>query len=231
MSTLAQLRQRVRYNVGEPTSSANGRFYDVSINNNLNEAYRQYQEDWINNGEGALVTRATIDLVANQEAYALPSDWVRTERIERQLTFGTKPLDKYERYETSNVTISSNSGDWFLPTYRFRNQSIIFEPYPTFSQTAGMIHEYYALQSTLAVDGDSPVSGFLESWQDMCVIWATIAELEIKDAVGGTSDANAWRARLEAMEERFRKTMYRRTEQRDCVEPYGINYNDQDWNY
>lgn len=231
MSTLSQLRARVRYNLGEPNPTATPRFANASINNHLNEAYSQYQTELIENGEGDLAKKTTINLVANQEAYALPSDWLKTKKVERAVTFGTVPLTKFERYEAANVTISGNAGDWYLPTYRFRDRSLVFEPFPTFSQTAGIIHEYYALQPVLSADGDSPVSGFIEPWQSMMVLWATIAELEGKEAVGGVVAIDTFRARLEKMETRFQVSMQGRSEARDSVEPYGYNYEITSWNW
>ena len=224
MSTLAQLRLRVRYNLGEP--SGEQRFYNVSINANLNESYRYYLAQLIDNGESNFTTTVSIDFVANQAEYALPSDWVKTRMVDRVTTFGTVPLERFERYETTNITIGGNAGDWFLPSYRFRGQNLVFEPKPTFSQVGAVIHEYYAEPANLVADGDSPSTGFIETWQDMMVIRATLSELENKDAVGGVSDINSFRLRLQNMEEAFRKLMTGRSQARDKVERYGYDYYD-----
>jgi hypothetical protein len=176
------------------------------------------------NGEGDLAIVSNIDLVANQEAYPLPVGWVKTHKLSRVITNGTTPLVKFERYDTSNVTISGNSGDWYLPTYRYRGRNIILEPFPTFSQVAGLIHEYYTLQTPLVADSDQPDAGFIEPWQSMLVLWATIAELEGKEAIGGVADEDTFRARLEKMEAAFMSSMTNRSEAREEVQAYGVDY-------
>lgn len=224
MSTLVQLRTRVRYNLGEVTGQQ--RFSDASINANINEAYQQYQLDLIESGEGDFLTRTTINLVANQANYALPADWVKTERLERQLTFGTKPLYNDKRLYAINPSYAVFSGDVYIPTYRYRNREIIFEPTPQVSEAAGIIHEYYALQPILAADNATPATGFIEPWQTMLVLYATIAELEGKDAIGGVSDIATFRARLEKAEQKFRDSLEGRSESPQQVEPWGDLYDD-----
>jgi len=224
MSTLAQLRQRVRYNIGEPTGQQ--RFSNVSIDANINEAYQQYQLDLIESGEGDFLVRTTINIVANQANYALPAGWVKTERIEKQLSYGTRPLFMDKRLYSTNPNLYTYTGDLYLPTYRYRNREIIFEPTPQSSQANGIIHEYYALQPVLTADGDSPVAGFIEPWQTMLVLYATIAELEGKDAIGGVSDIATFRARLEKAETKFYDSMEQRSESPQQVEPYGEVYTD-----
>lgn len=232
MSTLAQLRQRVRYNVGEPFPGGvnSSRFYDVSINNNLNEAYSHYQQWLWVNGEGDLAIVAPIDLVANQAQYPLPADWVKTHKLERVITFGTRPLDKYERYQASNVTIAGNNGDAYLPTYRYLGRNLVLEPYPTFGEIGGLVHEYYALKAPMVLDTDTPDAGLIEPWQSMLVIWATIAELEQKEAIGGVADTSTFRDRLQQMEKSYLESMNNRSEARDEVEAYGLDY-DNNFNY
>lgn len=224
MSTLLQLRTKVRYNLEGQTAVASSRYRDASINDHLNEGYGQYQLDLIENGEGDLCTKVPLNYVANQEEYALPADWVKTKRVERVVSFGTVPLKRFERYDTANVTVSGNGGDGYLPTYRFRGRNLIFEPFPTFTQTAGAVHEYYLFQPPLVIDSDSPSAGFIEPWQSMLVLWATIAELEGKEAVGSIVSIDTFRARLEKMELKFTQSMQNRSEGREEVEPYGYNY-------
>lgn len=226
MGTLAQLRQRVRNNLGEPTVVTNGRFTNASIDNHVNEAYRQYQLELIENGEGNLLTKVFISIVANQEAYALPSDWVKTERLERSLTYGTIPLEYDKRPYATNPSYGITSGSWYLPTYRFRGKNLVLEPTPQFSETNGLVHEYAQLQPDLVADGGTPHADFLTPWHDLLVLYATIAELEGKEAIGGVADIETFRVRLVAMEQRFRDSMEGRTEQREIVEPYGQRYDD-----
>lgn len=231
MSTLAQLRSRVRFNLGEPNPGSQPRFDNASINNHINEGYSHYQQALMRNGEGDLATTAFINLVANQEAYPLPTNWVRTEKLSRVVSFGTIPLERFERYDTPNTTFGGNAGDQYLPSYRYRGRNIILEPFPTFSQTNGLFHEFYELKAPMVLDSDSPDAGFIEPWQSMLVLWATISEMDAKEAIGSVVDSSTFRSRLDKMEQEFLYTMNGRTQARDEVQPYGVGYDDSRWPY
>lgn len=219
MSTLLELRTQVRYNLGEPNPGIEPRFQNTSINDNINEAYLQYQLELIENGEGDLATTQSINLVANTDLYPLPSDWVKTKTLWRVRIEGRYPLEKRENRTEPIYTNSYSSASDYKPTYRFRNRNILLEPPPAFAETGGLLHEYYALSPKLTADNQSPVAGFIEPWQTMLVLYATVAQLENKDAVGGVSDISSFRARLERAEKRFRDSMNRRTESIDYVRP------------
>lgn len=219
MSTRLQLRTRVRYNLGELTGEQ--RFFDESINNHLNEAYGQYQLELFENSEGDFLTSSPINIVTNQALYPLPSTWVKTKKLWKVEPDGKYEIEYFEN--RGGVVYFNSSLSRYNPfTYRFSDRNILLEPAPLFTETAGLLHEYYSLQLALTADNQSPAAGFIEPWQTMLVLYATIAELEGKEAVGGVASIDSFRARLQAAENRFRSSMNRRTEASDYVAPDDI---------
>lgn len=110
----------------------------------LNEAYMTRSMDLIEGAQGYFETTKSIDIVANQEAYALPSlyngdpDFVRAVMIERVLSDRTIPMAHQNRYNESNLTVPVSAGDAYIPDYRFRGRNFILEPTPADNITAGV---------------------------------------------------------------------------------------------
>lgn len=218
MSTRLQLRTRVRYNLGEPNPSSSPRYDNTSINSNLNEAYQQYQLELIDNAQGDFATQSFISLVANQSLYALPSTWVKTRRLWKVEANRRYEVERSERrdWPVYNIDAFSRCNPF---TYRYQDRSILLEPTPVSAETNALLHEYYALQPDLTDDSQSPVAGFIEPWQTMLVLYATIAELEGKEAIGSVVSIDTFRARLEKAEMKFRASMGSRSESNDTVAP------------
>lgn len=218
MSTRAQLRARVRLNLGEPVPGSSPRFSDTSINNHINEAFGQYQLELFANAEGDFLTRSYISLVAGQDLYPLPMTWVKTKKIWNVESEGKYEVQYSERrdWPVYNNDSLARSNPF---THRFMDRNILLEPPPQISKTNALLHEYYALQTELTADDQSPPAGFIEPWQTMLVLYATIAELEGKEAVGSVVSIDTFRGRLEKAEDRFRRIMGRRTEAHDYVMP------------
>lgn len=218
MSTLAQLRTRVRRNLGESTPGSSPRFDNASIDGHINEAYQQYQLSLIDNAQGDLATREPIDVVANQDLYPLPSTFVKTRKLWYVDSTGKYELEKSERRDWPVYQANAfNRQNYF--TYRYLNRNILLEPAPLTSQTGGLLHEYYALQPILSGDSDSPVAGFIEAWQTMMVLDATIAELEGKEAIGTVVSIDTFRERLKEARRLFYMSMNKRSECNDTVQP------------
>ena len=218
MSTRLQLRTRVRYNLRESNPSSAPRYDNASINSNLNEAYQQYQLELIENAQGDFATKTFISLVANQDLYALPSTWVKTRKLWKIEADGRYEIERSERRDWPVYKIDSISRNNPF-TYRYQDRSILLEPAPLSSESNAILHEYYTLQSDLTDDSHSPVAGFIEPWQTMLVLYATIAELEGKEAIGSVVSIDTFRGRLEKAEMRFRASMVHRSEANDTVSP------------
>ncbi len=114
---------------------------DREIDRWANEALYKYFHIMIAADAGYFEQVKYLNLVAGQEAIALPSAYsslpasIQETRIERVLPTGNIPLRFRRRYDEVNPISSSVSGFAYLPTYDFRGGNLILEPPPSGSET------------------------------------------------------------------------------------------------
>lgn len=227
MSTLAQLRTRVRYNLNEDTAVF---WSDDLINDKLNEAYRFYYNFILQAFEGYFNTTAYISLDGNSDGkYALPTNCANPNKIRlvsRNLNSGQQivPLRYFERFD--NMVNSQISNSTFnLPTYRFRGNYLILEPAPDFSETNAITIEYAKALTNLSaivdVDSEFPALG-----EDAMVLRATIKCKGIEEMVqGGGVDADPFIKDLLSVEQLLKESLEQRTSARVYVEQFGEDDN------
>lgn len=99
--------------------------------------------DLINAHEGYFEEIFSIDLVANQEAYALPNNYtagqkefVKVNRVERNIGSQWFPCAFRRRYQEGVSSTGQYSSDGYFPTYNFRGSDLILEPPPASSESA-----------------------------------------------------------------------------------------------
>lgn len=218
MSTLAQLRTRVREKVDEDTAAF---WSDTVINNQLNEAYRYYWAFILKLHEGYFNTTSQISFDANSAgSYSLPSDFFKARLVSRNLSNEKVPLKYFERYESA-LSLNVSYSTYDLPTYRFRGSKIIFEPAPNFSETDAVELEYTklltALSSSVDIDSEFPLFG-----EDCVVLRAVIKCKEIEEMVaGGGADTAPFIRDLLTTEQMLKEALEQKTVGRMYVEQFG----------
>lgn len=167
----------------------------------------------------------TIDLVASQNAYDLATLLtyvpVKIKLVERLYSTEWSVLKKWEKNSGSISTVGLGTGE-FWPSYRFRGTNLVFNQIPNFSETGTIRIEGYKMPAEMSADADTPNSGFSEIYHNMLVLWATIACLEAKEALGMKGDLAYFRERLAKMEALFTETLNNRTESRESVDPFVV---------
>lgn len=227
-SQLSVIRGNVRRNLGEETP----RFYtNAELNQHIGAAYKNYFKLMLYEGEGYFETTTTISLVANQAAYSLAAlnpPFLQVSVLERVLPQGTRPLEQSERRFRPNYIYSVGTGTSYIPTYRMQSLNLIFDPEPTFSETNAM-KLHYNYEPTFPTSGSADSftfdQNFAVSNEELIELYATIAALESKDAMGGVSDINSFRGRLEILEKNFVDNL-NRYEAPDRIQYMGNNYGD-----
>lgn len=118
----------------------------------INEAFMSRAIDLIIAGEGYFEESFSIDLVANQESYALPKnfvagqkEFVKATRLERLIGSRWFPLEFKKRYSGGVNSYGTAQGDGYFPTYNFRGRALILEPPPASSES-GTTRLIYAFQ-------------------------------------------------------------------------------------
>lgn len=218
MSTLAQLRTRVREKVDEATAAF---WTNTVVDNQLNEAYRFYWAFIIKLHEGYFNKISQISFDANSAGeYSLPSDFFKARLVSRNLSTEKVPLKYNERFETSISTTLANS-TYNLPTYRFIGAKIKFEPAPDFSETNAVDLEYTRTLSDLSasvnVDSEFPALG-----EDCVVLRAVIKCKGIEEMVAGEgADSDPFIKDLLTTEQMLKEAVEQRTTARQYVEQFG----------
>jgi len=230
MSTLGTLVDNVRINLGETTA----RFYtDSEIKYQIGNAYKKYFNDISMAGAGWFQTKTTLALVNGDEEIdldALNPTFKEIGKLSRNTSLGIIPmLDKRKRFQASYTT-STGTGDAYVPDYYIRGRHIILDPKPVASEaasdTTGLTLEYVYIP-TFPTSSSNNVfefdSNFTEDFEPMIELKATIGCLETKDGMGGVSDIQSFRGRLQELEAVFQEAITP-DEQPDRIDYIGLNY-------
>lgn len=138
---LPKLREYVRSCFNQ-TRVVDGFLSLTDLDFSINEAYMSRSIDLMMAQEGYFEDTFLISLVAGQEAYALPSnfiadqkEFIKTTTVERLIGNQYVPLAFKKRYDEATLSSGASTGDNYLPNYKFRGRNIVFEPTPDSSQT------------------------------------------------------------------------------------------------
>lgn len=219
MSTLQQLRTRVRAYLDEPVAAY---WADAELNTWINQAYFYYYMWIVASFEGYFAKDILIDIVATQPKYAIPNDFYKIRLLERVYNSWTVPLRVYDRMETANITANSNYSQLYLPTYRFEGQNIVLEPTPDTDITGGLRLEYVPQPTALTVDASTPDAGYLTMWEEPLVIRAAIsAKMKEESVVNSGTDVGTLQSLMTNYEQTIKESFEQRTMQRRYTEPFG----------
>jgi len=220
----------VRIHLGEATQ----RFFQNSeLKHFIGEGFRYYSMIMLEEGAGYFERSDNLGFTAGNEEVSLASlspAFFSLSQLSRRVTQGTVPLIAAENRFRAKYNIGQGSGDSYLPTYRFRGMNIVLEPEPVSteaaSSTTGLKIEYNyvpTFPSSASADSFTFDTNFSTIYEGNVELWAAIAALESKDAMGGISDIQSLRGRLEKLDNVFWDSL-ERDEQPDQVDYAGIDY-------
>lgn len=160
---LIGIRSRVKSNFNQQDDDS---FVTNSeIDNFANEGYYHYVNQLIDAEQGFFETTKLLDIVANVETVALPSNFAvnqishhRTVRLERVFSDRRIPMSHIRRNGNEPVMTTGGSGIGYIPTYDFRGNNIVLEPTPSVSETGGLFLVYGGLPPKL-VTGTAEAGG------------------------------------------------------------------------
>jgi hypothetical protein len=222
MATLLELRTRVRSYLDEPDA----RFWtDAELNNWINQAYFFAYMEFVQAFENYFATVVFQNITAGVDTYALPANFDKFRLLERVINNTvTIPLQEFNRIETSNLISSFTATNSYLPTYRFVGPNFVLEPMPQVTITNGLRLEYVPGAAPLVADGDSPVSTFLNQWQELIVLKAVVSA-KLKEEMTGNqgADLGPFQVMLETWENKVKDAIALRSQSRKYTEPFGID--------
>lgn len=138
--TFADLRTLVWSWLDDPYGAY---FTESQVNAWLNNAQREAQKQLLQAGENWYVTKVSTQLVQNQDTYALPSDFLKLNKLELVLS-GTSPNENKQAisFVTLNQLDSVSMTTGTPQAYNIRKNCITIRPIPDNTLTMKMDYSY-----------------------------------------------------------------------------------------
>jgi hypothetical protein len=151
----------------------------------INEAYKYYYARLVSCGYKSLLTTPTLlDITADSELVALPSDFLRATLVERvidDIWYGMCPFEKDSDYVEYTDWVDSDD----IPQYSFQGNNLVLIDVPTESVTEGIRLTYWPVATEMSETTDTPDTGFNSMWHGLIPVLAAIY------AKGGREEQNS----------------------------------------
>lgn len=227
--TWTQLLADIRLILGE-TTAAGSAWTDALLQLLWNHAMdlrfgqmADVQEDW-------LTAPITLNLVANQAAYALPAGSNSVKRVVRVYTEGGKtyriPVPRFEPWMDSEVSSGdANTAASYRPTYRMRGGNLVLDPAPGFALTGGLEVETEPFPDHFSGGSDTLPDSYPDILQSL-LIWDTACSaITVEGSLGEDSDGgfvNHLLARRAELEQQFVKIIEKRQQTPTRTRAYSL---------
>jgi hypothetical protein len=221
---LLQFRTRIRRYLKE--LDPNTSFWpDNFVNQLFNAQYRRRCSQLIMAFEGWFTNVATRDLVADQDSYSFPPDFVRMRKLELDRTDGrTVPVQSFERHAEVNPP-EGNEVDQYMPTYRPLGNGFVLEPKPSVSQTGGLRIEFEVVPQLLTADTDQIHESFPTIFDELLVLDTVVSAFDAEGVQESGRLQTVLRLRQE-WEWDFSRFIDQRVVRRQNVSPFAPHYFD-----
>jgi len=189
--TLTELLAEVRILLNQ-TTAANSNWTDAALTNWLNEGVRRYFQEVTMHAEGHFTTTTTLDITAEQETVALPTDFYELKTLHKKVTNGWVSLNYNNPLEEGFSTKGGTSSNTYIPYYFFRGQELVLRPTPNFSETGGLLLEYIQFPDTMVNGGDTLTNQVSPIFRDLIIMFAVYkAKFQESQATGISNHQNA----------------------------------------
>jgi len=169
--TLQQLLSSVRTMLNQPKES-NSFWKDIELTEYLNEAVSTYFTECVQVNEGYFTTQSDLNVVANTETVALPSDCFQIKNLYKKITNGYVLLPYRNNLTEGYSTQGGPSNETYFPSYYFRANNLVLHPVPTGSETAGLRIEYLSFPDQMVWGGDSLTSQVSPIFKQLLIMYA-----------------------------------------------------------
>jgi hypothetical protein len=217
--TIEELISDVRNMLNQPSAS-NSFWSDEELATYLNEAVRRYFAEVVLHMEGQFTALDDLNIVANANTIALPTDCFKVKQVWRKVTGGYLPLHYRNNLTESLNTEAAGGGDTFRPDYSFRGNSLVLSQMPGFSETDGIRVEYVQFPETLVTGGDSLTTQVSPVFKDLIIAYA-IWKAKVKESlVNGTNTAGLAKDNLNDLFIAFKEAIPNRSASPAAIVPF-----------
>lgn len=217
--TIEELLVDVRLMLRQP-SAANSTWQDEELAAYLNEGVRRYFAEAVKHGEGQFTTTANLNIVADTETVALPTDCFSVKTLYRTVSGGYAALAYRNNMSEGYSTTGASGGDAYVPYYYFRGNNLVLRPVPNFSETAGLKIEYVQFPETMLTGGDSMTAQVSPVFRDLIVTYA-VYKAKLSDSLSnGTDTFSAVRDNLNDLFTAFKDSISPRSYGLTAIKPF-----------
>lgn len=217
--TLQQLLTSTRTMLNQP-KEANSFWKDVELTEYLNEAVRVYFTECVMADEGYFTTQSDLNIAADTETVALPSDCFQVKNLYKAVSGGYVLLN-YNNSLTESYTSTGNTvGDSYIPTYHFRGNSLVLRPTPNGAQTSGLRLTYLQFPDQMVWGGDSLTAQVSPIFKQLIIMYAVYKAKLRESLVNGIDTYGVAQQHVAELYKLFKDALARRSKNPTFTLPF-----------
>jgi hypothetical protein len=217
--TLQALITGARNLLNQPDPN-NSFWSDEELSSYANEGIRIYFAELMSINEGHFTATDDLDIVANTETIALPTDFVEARAVYKKVNNGYVILPYRNNLSEGYSTQGGTNSETYLPYYYFRGNNLVLRPVPQFSETDGIKIEYIQFPDTLVNGGDaltSQISPVFKQLIEMYIVY----KAKIKESLVIGSDTTKIAAgNLSELTKQFKDVVALRSKNPTAIVPF-----------
>lgn len=217
-TTLSRLIQETRIFLNQENAT-NSFWSDQELTMYANDAVRQYFATVVQNSEGQFDKIVDLNIVADQEEVALPSDFFEVRAVYKKITDAYKVLPYMNLVNVNYDTNGGTSALNYEAYYYFRGDSLVLRPIPNFSETSGLKLEYTAFPETLIWGGDT-MTHVSPIFKEMIIMYMVYKAKVKESLVNGTDTSSQAAALLHDNYTNFVNAVSKRSKYPTFVRPF-----------
>lgn len=217
--TIEDLITNVRNMLNQP-SATNSFWTDEELAVYLNEAVRRYFAEVVLHSEGQFTALTDLDITANANTVALPTDCFKIKQLWRKVSDGYEPLHYRNNLTEGMSTSGSSGGSNYRPDYYLRGNSLVLSQMPGFSETDGLRLEYVQFPETLVTGGDSLTAQVSPVFKDLIEAYAVYKAKMKESLVSGTNTTPLALQNLNDLFTAFKEAIAGRSDGPTAIKPF-----------
>lgn len=208
---------RTQLNQRDPTNSF---WTDVELLGYLNDAVSIYFVEAAQANEGYFTTVTNLNITSGNDTVDLPSDCFQVKILYKKLTDGYAVCPYNNSVTVGYSTQGGSDSNSFIPSYKFRGNSLILNPVPNFSETAGLKLEYIQFPDQMIYGGDGTTAQVSPIFKQLVVMYAVYRAKVRESMVNGVTTYQAASDTLAGLVPLFRDSLPKRSKGPTYVQPF-----------
>lgn len=217
--TLQNILTSVRRLLNQPDPN-NSFWRDEEITEYINEGIRIYFVEVSQTLQGYFTATTNLNIVANTETIALPTDCFEVRAVYRKQTDGYAIMPYRNSISEGYSTVGGTGGDTYVPYYFFQGNNLVLRPIPNFSETAGIKLDYLQVPDTLVNGGDAMTSQISPIFKQIIEMYAVYKAKLKESMVNGVIVHKVPGENLAELVAQFKNTIERRSKNPTFVIPF-----------